>query len=118
MNAHQRKLGFIVIKLDSLAPALLVVTLVTFFPLMSLVNIVRLVTVITKLTQLFLVGVSPMAGQTCQFGVAFHQLELGVLVVIEFHLGPFGKTMTGFTFFTQTPFVAIVATVTVDTFSF
>jgi hypothetical protein len=49
MNARQRELRFIVIELDSLAPALLVVTLVTLFPLLSLVNIIRLVTVITKL---------------------------------------------------------------------
>jgi hypothetical protein len=50
--------------------------------------------------------------------MTLHQLELGVLVVIEFHLGPFDKAMTGFTFFTQTPFVVIVTPVTVDAFSF
>ena len=118
MNARQREFRFIVIELDPLAPALLIVTLVTFFSLLSLVNIIRLVTVITKLTQLFLVGVSPVTGQARQLGMTFHQLELGVLIVIEFHLGPFDKTMTGFTFFTQTPFVVIVTPVTVDTFSF
>ena len=115
MNARQREFRFIVIELDSLAPALLVVTLVAFFPLLSLVNIVRLVTVITKLAQLFLVGISSMTGQARQLGMTFYQLELGVLVVIEFHLGPFNKTMAFVAFFTETPFVVIIAPVTVDT---
>ena len=116
MISYQRKLGFTVIELDLLSPALLVVTLVTLFPFLPLVNIIRLVTVIAKFTQLLLIGVAPVAGQAHQLGMAFHQLEFGVLVVIEFHLGPFDKAMAGFAFFTETSFVVVVTPVTVDTF--
>jgi len=49
--------------------------------------------------------------------MASHQLEFGVLVVIEFHLGPFDKVMAGFTLFAKAPFVVVVTPVAVDTFS-
>ena len=118
MNACQREFRFIVIELDPLSPALLVMAFVTFLPLLPFVDVIRFVAVITEFSQLLLVGVSAVAIQACQFSVASRQLELGVLVVTEFHLGPFFKAMTGFTFFTKTSFVIIVTSVAVDTFSF
>lgn len=118
MNAHQRKLGFIVVELNAFPPTLWVVTLVALFSLFTLMNVIRLVTVITELAQLFLVGVAPVTVQAHQLGMAPHQLEFGVLVVTEFHLGPFDKAMAFFTFLTEPPFMVVVAPVAVDTFPF
>jgi hypothetical protein len=118
MNTRQRKFGFIVIKLDPLSPALLVMAFVTFLTFLPFVNVIGFVAVITEFPQLFLVGVSSVAVQACQFGVASFQLKFGVLVVTEFHLGPFFKAMTGFTFFAKTPFMVVIASVAVDTFPF
>ena len=118
MNPRQRKFGFIVIKLNPLPPTLLVVTLVALFPLLTFMNVISFVAVITKLAQFFLVGVTPVAVQAHQLGMAPHQLEFGVLVVTEFHLGPFDKAMTFIAFFTHPPFVIIITPVTVDTFPF
>ena len=116
MNACQGEFCFIVIKLDPLSPALLVMALVAFFTFLSLVNVIGFVAVITEFPQFFLVGVSPVAIQACQLGVASFQLELGVLVVTEFHLGPFDKAMAFAAFFTKASFVIVIAPVAVDTF--
>lgn len=48
--------------------------------------------------------------------MSFHQLELGVLVVIEFHLGPFDKIVALLAFFTEAPFMVVVISVAVDAF--
>jgi hypothetical protein len=107
-----------VIEFDLLAPTLLVVALVAFFPFLPFVNVIGFVAVIAELAQFFLIGVAPVAGQTHQLGMATLQLEFGVLVMIEFHLGPFDKAVTLVAFFTETPFVIVVTPVTVDALPF
>jgi len=107
-----------VIELDPLTPALLAMAFLTLLSLLPLVNVIRVVAVNTELAQFFLVGVAPMAVQAHQFGMAPYQLELCVLVVIEFHLGPFDKGMAFFAFFAKAPFVIVVTPMAVDTFSF
>ena len=79
-------------------------------------NVIRFMAVITKLAQLLLVGIAPVAVQAHQLGMASRQLEFSVLVMTEFHLGPFDKAMAFFAFFAHAPFVIIVTPVTVDTF--
>jgi hypothetical protein len=116
MNSHQRKFGFIVIKFNPLPPTLYVVAFVALFPLLAFMNVIRFVAVITELAQLLLVGIAPVAIQAHQLGMASHQLEFSVLVMTEFHLGPFDKAMAFFAFFAHSPFVIIVTPVTVDTF--
>jgi hypothetical protein len=44
-----------------------------------------------------------------------YQLKLGVVVVIEFHFGPFDKAMALFAFFFKASFMVVVTTVAVDT---
>ena len=115
MNAHQRKFSFIVVELNPFPPTLLVVTLVALFSLLTFMNVIGFVAVITELAELFLVGIAPVAVQAHQLGVALHQLEFSVLVVTEFHLGPFDKAMALVALFTHTPFMIIITPVTVDT---
>jgi hypothetical protein len=116
VNPYEGKLGFIVIELDLLAPTLLVVALIAFFPFLPFMNVIGFMTVIAELAQFFLIGVAPVAGQTHQLGMATLQLEFGVLVMIEFHLGPFDKAMAFVAFFTHAPFVIVITPVTVDAF--
>jgi hypothetical protein len=115
MLSYQRKLGFIVIELDLLSPTLLVVTFVTFFSFLPFMHVIIAMAIKTFLTQFFLVGVAAVTVETRQLGMTAYQLELGVLVVVEFHFGPFDKAVALLTFLFKAPFMVVITSVTINT---
>jgi len=115
MLSYQRKLGFIVIELNLLSPTLLVVAFVTFFPFLPFMYVIIAMTIKTFLTQFFLVGVTPVTIKTYQLGMTSHQLEFSILVMTEFHFGPFDKAMALVAFLFKATFMVIVTSVAIDT---